>query len=133
MPALVGIFSIALALYLVALVAVFDPLAMTVVFFLWALVGFSFAAPVQARILQSASDAPNLASALISTAFNIGIAAGAGLGGLALTRGWDYAQLPLISLFFLAAALAVALISWAMEVRVRPIDPRQSAPFADDR
>ena len=117
MPALVVIFSLALVLYLAALVAVYDPIAMAIVFFLWALVGFSFAAPVQARILKGASDAPNLASTLISTAFNIGIAAGAWLGGMALNFGWGYARLPLISAGFLVATLAVALVTWGNERR----------------
>ncbi|MEP0321485.1 MFS transporter [Bauldia litoralis] len=117
MPALVVIFTLGLALYLAGLVAVHDPVAMTIVFFFWALVGFSFAAPVQTRILTAASDAPNLASTLISTAFNIGIAAGAWLGGMALTFGWDYAELPWISAGFLAITLVVALLSWSLERR----------------
>ena len=117
MPALVAIFALELVLYLIALLAVHDAVAMAIVFFLWSLVGFSFAAPVQTRILKGASDAPNLASTLISTAFNIGIAAGAWLGGLALNQAWDYADLPWISAFFLAAALGVALYSLALERR----------------
>src|SRR5262249_15451980 len=38
------------------------------------LVGYGFPAPIQARILKDTADAPNFASTLISTAFNIGIA-----------------------------------------------------------
>ncbi len=117
MPALIGVFALELVLYLAALVAVYDQLAMTVVFFLWSLVGFSFAAPVQARILNAARDAPNLASTLISTAFNIGIAAGAWLGGIALNNAWGYADLPWISAVFLAVALAVAAWSWVLDRR----------------
>jgi DHA1 family inner membrane transport protein len=117
MVSLLAIYSALLALYLVSLVAVYSPIAFGVVFFLWALVGFSFAAPVQARILQGASDAPNLASTLISTAFNIGIAAGAWLGGVALNAGWSYAQLPWISVLFLVLTLAVAVFTWATERR----------------
>ena len=98
----------------------YDPLAMTVTFCLWSMVGFSFAAPVQARILKGAADAPNFASTLISTAFNIGIAAGPWLGGLALNAGWGYARLPWISVFFVAAALAVAILSAALERRAAP-------------
>ena len=119
MAALVVIFATQLILYLIALVAVFDPVAMAIILFLWSLVGFSFAAPVQAKILKGASDAPDLASTLISTAFNIGIAAGAWLGGMALSDGWNYAELPWISIFFLAVALAVALISFFSERRYR--------------
>ncbi len=120
MLALVGVFALELALYLTALVAVYDAIAMTVVFFLWSLVGFSFAAPVQARILTAAREAPNLASTLISTAFNIGIAAGAWFGGLALKAQWSYAQLPWISAFFVAMALGIALFSWTRDRRLDP-------------
>ena len=111
MPVLIAIFTMMLAIYLVWLVAVHDPLAMTITYFITWLVGFCFAAPVQARILKGASDAPNLASTLISTAFNIGIAAGAWLGGVALHARWGYGQLPWISVVFIAAALTVALVS----------------------
>jgi DHA1 family inner membrane transport protein len=77
---------------------------------LW-LVGFGFVGPVQARILADTKDAPNLASALISTAFNAGIAIGAALGGSAIAAGWSYARLPWISVIFMGLALvAVTLL-----------------------
>jgi hypothetical protein len=101
----VAVFALVLAIYLAMLVAVYDQVAMTVTFFLWWLIGFSFAAPAQARILKGAADAPNLASTLISTAFNIGIAAGPWLGGIALNAGWGYARLPWISVFFVARSI----------------------------
>jgi DHA1 family inner membrane transport protein len=106
-----------LGICFLALIAVYDPVAMTVTFFLMWLVGFSFPAPIQTRILRSASAAPNLASTLISTAFNVGIAGGAWLGALALSAGWGYARLPWISIAFMGAALIVALLSWAIERR----------------
>ena len=77
------------------------------------MVGFAFAAPVQARILNAARAAPNLASTLISTAFNIGIAAGAWLGSVALTDGWGYAQLPWISVVFRPGARRWRVLSAA--------------------
>ncbi len=117
MPAVAAVFALQLFLYLAALVAVYHALAMAIVFSLWSLVGFSFSAPVQARILSAARAAPNLAATLISTAFNIGIAAGAWLGGLALNGGWSYAQLPWISACFLAGALAAALASLVLDQR----------------
>jgi DHA1 family inner membrane transport protein len=120
MPALIAIFVLVLAIYLAMLVAVYDAAAMTVVFFLWWLIGFSFAAPAQARILKAAADAPNLASTLISTAFNVGIATGPWLGGIALNAGWGYARLPWISVGFVAATLAVAIVSMVLERRTAP-------------
>jgi predicted MFS family arabinose efflux permease len=42
------------------------------------------------------------------------------LGGLALDAGWGYARLPWISVFFVAAALAVAVLSTVLERRAAP-------------
>lgn len=117
MPAIIAILALEVVLYAVSLVAVYDPIAMGIVFFLWSLVGFSFSAPVQARILNAAHDAPNLVSTLISTAYNIGIAGGAWLGGVALNAGWHYGQLPGISAVFMAVGLAVGLASWVADRR----------------
>ncbi len=117
MAAVVVVFALELVIYLVSSLAVHNALAATLVVLLWSLVGFSFAAPVQARILHASADAPNLASTLISSAFNVGIAAGAWLGGVALNAQWGYAQLPWISVFFVAAALAIALLSWVLDQR----------------
>jgi DHA1 family inner membrane transport protein len=108
-PVLVVIFALELALYLAALAAVHDGAAFAVVIVLWSLIGFAFGAPVQSLVLRGAADAPNLASTLISTAFNVGIAAGASLGGAALAAGWSLACLPGLSAFFLALALCLAL------------------------
>ena len=74
----------------------------------------------QARILRWASDAPNLASPLIPTAFNIGIALGATIGSVTLDRGFGYASLPWIGVVVSLAALAIALSSWSLERRARP-------------
>ena len=125
MPAMIAILVILVALYGGALVAVYDAIAMGAVLFLWSLVGFSFSAPVQARILAAAHDAPNLVSTLISSAYNVGIAGGAWLGGVALNSGWPYARLPAISTAFVGVALVVALVS-------RVLDRRAAAVRAND-
>jgi DHA1 family inner membrane transport protein len=70
------------------------------------LVGYGFPAPIQARILKETADAPNFASTLISTAFNLGIAIAAALGAAVINAGWGYASLPLIA----AASELTALI-----------------------
>ncbi len=117
MPAMIAILALEVVLYLAALPAVYNAIAFGAVFLLWSLVGFSFSAPVQARILSAAHDAPNLVSTLISTAYNVGIAGGAWLGGVALNGGWSYAQLPGISAIFVGVGLAVALLSAVLDRR----------------
>lgn len=72
---------------------------------LW-LVGFGFAPTIRTRIVKESSDAPTFAATLTSSAFNIGIASGAAIGGAAIAAGWGYGALPLIN----AAGLGVALL-----------------------
>jgi DHA1 family inner membrane transport protein len=102
----------------------FGALAINTVLFavrvIW-LVGFAFPAPVQSRILREVSDAPNFASTLISTAFQVGIAAGAALGGSAIAMGWGYARLPLLSALFMGFALVGTLVLFAFERRRKPL------------
>jgi len=65
------------------------------------------------RVVTSADgDAQNLlASAAAVSAFNLGNAAGAYLGGLAIEAGWGYASTPLVGAAMEAGALAIAVAS----------------------
>lgn len=65
------------------------------------------ATTVQNRVLVGAAEAPDLASTLISSVFNVGIAAGSWLGATAVASGLTYNLLPLIGV--LGAALASIL------------------------
>jgi len=78
---------------------------------LWGAIQFAAGAPLQSRIVDHASTAPNLASTLNQGAFNFGNATGASLGGLMLTAGYTYRQLPLASAIVTLITLALALIS----------------------
>ena len=70
------------------------------------LVNFAAGAPLQARIVEQAKDAPNLASTLNQGAFNLGNALGASLGGIVLTAGYGYNLLSFAS----AAVTCVTLV-----------------------
>lgn len=78
------------------------PAAMIAVF-VWGLVHFAAGAPLQPRIVEKAHGA-NLAATLNQSAFNLGNALGASLGGLLLTQGVRYSTLP-------TAAAGVALLT----------------------
>ena len=67
------------------------------------LLGSVAALAAQHRVLVGAFRAPELASTLMSSVFNLGIALGAGLGAWALAAGMPVARLPLIGLVALVA------------------------------
>ncbi|MFF4082731.1 MFS transporter [Streptomyces sp. NPDC001777] len=79
-----------------------------------ALVGlayFSTFAPLNAWVAtRSDGIAPDLALAVNSSAFNIGIAAAGWLGGAALAAGYSAAQLPFLGAGALVLAFAVSLV-----------------------
>jgi DHA1 family inner membrane transport protein len=82
--------------------------------FAWGLVHFGATAPLQARIVEQAKGAPNLASTLNQGAFNLGNALGASLGGLVLTAGYGYLKLPVAAAAVAAVCLLVAVVTvWA--------------------
>lgn len=86
--------------------------AMVVLIVAFGAVNFAMAAVLQHRVLQAVAGAPDLASTLISSAFNFGIAAGASAGAIALSHGFGYAQLPLIGVgVALANAAATVLLA----------------------
>ncbi|ADW69155.1 MFS transporter [Granulicella tundricola] len=83
--------------------------------FVWGFVHFGAGAPLQARIVDRAKGAPNLASTLNQGAFNLGNALGAAMGGLMLTYGLSYQRLPLGAAAVCCLALAVALVALKLE------------------
>jgi DHA1 family inner membrane transport protein len=80
MPTLIGVLLAQALFYFTMLFALHDQVWFTVNLLVSSILGFAFSTPLQARVIIAAARAPNLASSLISTAFNVGIAAGAALG-----------------------------------------------------
>ena len=78
---------------------------------LWGAIQFAAGAPLQSRIVDQAAAAPNLASTLNQGAFNLGNATGASLGGMMLTAGYTYRQLPITSAIVTFVTLMLALLS----------------------
>lgn len=124
MPSLIAILTTqAIAFALLYLVSPY-PMVMAVVVVFWGGVNFAFGSPVQSRVLAWAGDAPNLASALIPTGFNIGIAIGAVLGASLLDSGFGYRNLPLIGTAALVAAVVIAVFSYWLEQRGTEVLPK---------
>jgi DHA1 family inner membrane transport protein len=72
---------------------------------------FALVPLLQLRVVDTAADAPNLASTLNQGAFNLGNATGAWLGGVAITLGVGYAELPVLGALIALAALGLAVVS----------------------
>jgi len=87
------------------------PAAITL--FVLGVVAYATVPGLTTRVVTSADgDAQNLlASAAACSAFNLGNAAGAYLGGRAIEAGWGYASTPLVGAAMEAGALAVAVTS----------------------
>ena len=130
MPSLIGILATqALAFTIVYLVSP-NPWIMTAAVLFWGGVNFAFGSPLQSRILAWAADAPNLASALIPSCFNIGIAIGAVLGATLLEAGFGYRNLPLIGTVALVLAMGIAVLSYVWERRSGVTQPQLAGAAA---
>jgi DHA1 family inner membrane transport protein len=86
---------------------------------LWGALQFAAGAPLQSRIVDQAAAAPNLASTLNQGAFNFGNATGASLGGMMLTAGFNYRQLPIASAIVTLITLILALVSAKLDRKHR--------------
>lgn len=111
LPSLIGILVAQVATYAVITLAMGSGVAMGILVLVWGAVGFAFGAPAQARILTASSDAPNLASTLIPSAYNVGIAVGAVAGSLLLNAGGGYMMLPIIGVVASLVAIGAAALS----------------------
>jgi len=117
MPSVIGILALLIpVLSLFTLTsASLVPAAVTI--FCWGLLAFALISPLQMRVVNEAAQAPNLASTLNQGAFNLGNAAGAWIGGLALTDGLAYRELPWIGVALAAVAFTLSFLSHRLDVR----------------
>ena len=77
----------------------------------WGIAAFALVPPLQHRVAVQAKLAPNLASTLNQSAFNLGDALGAALGAAVLAHGASYAALPWIGAIVVCLALVPAFLS----------------------
>lgn len=93
------------------LLAVHNPIFIAIMLFVSSAFGFGFSTPIQVRVLNGAIAAPRMASTLVSTAYNVGIAAGAFLGASLLNAGIGYELLPAAGIVTGVLAAATAAVS----------------------
>ena len=106
-------------------------IAMGTCVLIWGVFHFGASAPLQARIVEKARRAPNLASTLNQGAFNLGNALGASLGGVVLAAGYSYRLLPLVAAVIAATVIVLAFLAIRLD-RMRASDP-DFAPLYEDR
>jgi len=115
MPSLIALMAVqGVVLALMYLVSP-NPFAMVAVVTVWGGINFAIGTPIQSRILAWTADAPNLASALIPSGFNLGIAIAASVGAAMLGSGLGYRDLPLVGVAAMVVGVAVGLISYGWE------------------
>jgi DHA1 family inner membrane transport protein len=83
--------------------------------FIWGFSLYFGAAPIQLRVVDAAREAPSLASTLLQSGLNAGIAAGPLFGAAGLREGMSYGDLPLIAAALALAALGAAVWSATIE------------------
>lgn len=117
MPTVIGTLAVLIVLF--ACFARFGATAniAIAIVFLWGMLVFVIVPPLQIRVVETASDGPNLAATLNQGAFNIGNAAGAWIGGLALSFSVSYANLPLVGALVALLAFGVAIVSYTLDRR----------------
>ena len=103
------------------------PVPMLLVVMVWGALNFSIGTAVQTRILRWTADAPNLASSLIPSGFNVGIAIAAFVGATMLNAGLPYRTLPLVGVAAMAVAVVAAFLSKTAERRSGSRPPLPSA------
>jgi len=104
---------------LAAVPAVHVPVLAPVAVFAVGTLSLALAPVVQTLVLDTARDAPVLASAAMQSAFNISNAIGAALGGLVLAAGLGYAAPPAVG-----AVLALLGVGLAVIARRRAPSPQ---------
>lgn len=109
------IFPVQALIFIVVLLVSGNAVTMAITLFVLGVVTFTPNAAIVNRLLHGAAAAPELASTLMSTVFNIGIASGAYLGAVALESGASYAQLPWFGIVFCSLATAIVLVSLRLE------------------
>ncbi|MFH8793928.1 MFS transporter [Streptomyces sp. NPDC017941] len=109
-----GALALVLALFTVS---AHDKFTAAVSVMLIGALGFATVPPLQKRVLDQAAAAPTLASAANIGAFNLGNALAAWLGGIVISAGFGYTAPNWVGAALAASALALALLSAALERR----------------
>ena len=117
MASIAGIFVANVAVYLILLVAFQGPTSAMMMMLVWGFVFYFIAAPIRIRVVNAAHEAPNLASTLVQSGFNLGNAIGPFAGAAALSAGFGYGLLPWLGAMLALVGVVTALWSATLDRR----------------
>ncbi|TKI08539.1 MFS transporter [Martelella alba] len=83
-----------------------------VTLFLWAMATFATVPALQINVVRHGQDSPNLVSTLNISAFNVGNALGAWIGGDVIDRGFGLISVPLAAALLAVAGFFVVLLTF---------------------
>ncbi|MGH8443669.1 MAG: MFS transporter [Solimonas sp.] len=120
MPALIGLFiGVAVVLALFSWTSHYQAATLVTLFF-WGLFAFAIGPAAQVRVIDSAKQAPGLASTMNQGAFNLGNATGAWLGGLVIGAGLPLTDLPWVGVAVAFLGLGVVVLAMRLERGAKP-------------
>ncbi len=136
LPTVIGITAVlAVLLALFPLTSAY-PLPAAITLFIWGVLAFALVAPLQMRVVKEAAEAPNLASTLNQGAFNLGNALGAAVGGVGLSAGLSYMDLPWMGAALACLAMLLAVVAHRLDhaahdipVAVVGVGPHDDGPL----
>ncbi|GHC25020.1 MFS transporter [Kushneria pakistanensis] len=85
--------------------------------FLWAAISFAIMPLLQLLVVDQAAEAPNLASTLNQSAFNLGNATGASVGGVVISAGLPMHTIPLAGAIVIVANIGLTMLAWRVMQR----------------
>jgi DHA1 family inner membrane transport protein len=124
MPTLVVLLAALAAVLAIFAVTAASPIPAVATLAAVGFVGFATVPGLQTRVMEAAGSAGTLASAANIAAFNLGNAAGAWLGGVAIAAGFGLTSPDMVGAIMAAAGLAVALVAMGLDRRHRPVTGR---------
>jgi len=117
MPAVIATFVAVIAVLCLLSWGSHVPWLAVALVFAWGVTDFALISPLQMRVVNEAAGAPNLASTVNQGAFNLGNAIGAWLGGLAITHGMGYDNIPWVGAALALAGLTFSIYAYRLERR----------------
>jgi DHA1 family inner membrane transport protein len=129
MPAIMGMLCVLILVQALFTVTSASPVPAIITMMIWGGLAFGVGAPLQMRVVDQGRAAPSLASTLNQSAFNLGNALGASMGGLLVSAGVGYAHLPWFGSLMSLLALGTVFYATRLEKRTQRRRQERRAHF----